>query len=239
MVLMLTDRQKKILNLIVREYSKKGEPVGSKEFSQKFFSDLSPATIRREFFDLTKAGYLLQSHPSAGRVPTDKAYKLFVDEVLENEKKLTGESEHWQKKMEMTRGGAKDLFSQSAKIIADFCGGLGVSYSFTGGFVYKFGLKNLFGQLMNDVSSPEMKQIFTDIELMDERFEELFNILVDDERSVFIGKDNPLIKSDSLSIISRHIPDGDSGVLLLIGPKNMHYDKNLAILEAVANLFDG
>lgn len=238
MVLMLTDRQKKILNLIVREYSKKGEPVGSKEFSQKFFSDLSPATIRREFFDLTKAGYLLQPHTSAGRVPTDKAYKLFVDEVLENEKKLTGESEHWQKKMEVKRGVEEDLFSQSAKIIADFCGGLGIGYSFSEGFVHKFGLRNLFGQLIDDVSSPEMKQIFTDIELMDERFEELLNVLVDDERGVFIGKDNPLIKSDSLSMISRHIPEKDSGVLLLIGPKNMHYDKNLAILEAVANLFD-
>ncbi len=235
---MLTERQKKILNLIIREYSKKGEPVGSKEFSQKFFSDLSPATIRREFFDLTKAGYLLQPHTSAGRVPTDKAYKLFVEEVLENEKKLTGESEHWQRKVEMARSADEDFFLQSARMIADFCGGLGVGYSFSQGLVHKFGLKNLFSELIDDVSSPEMKQIFSDVELMDERFEKLFDTLIGDERGVFIGRDNPLIKSDNLSVISRHIPERNSGLLLLIGPKNMHYDRNLAILEAVANLFN-
>lgn len=235
---MLSERQKKILNLIIREYSKKGEPIASKEFSQKFFSDLSPATIRREFFDLTKEGYLLQPHTSAGRIPTDKAYKLFVDEVLENEQKLTNESEHWQKKIEKTADMHKDLFSQSAKMIADFCDGFGMSYSSEQGFISKSGMMNLFSQLMDDVSSPEMKQIFKDIEMMDENFDNFFDIFSDSQRNIFIGKDNPITKSNNLSIISRCIPEKKQSVLVLIGSKHMDYDKNLAILEAVANMFE-
>jgi heat-inducible transcriptional repressor len=238
MEIMLTDRQRKILNLIVREYSKKNEPVASKEFSQKFFSDLSPATIRREFFDLTKEGYLLQPHTSAGRIPTDKAYKLFVDEVLENEQKLVGNSEHWQKKIEKTADVNKDLFLQSAKMIADFCDGFGMSYSSENGLAYTSGIMNLFGQLMDDVSSPEMKQIFKDIETMDENFDDFFDIFSDSQRNIFIGKDNPITKSDNLSIISRRIPEKKQSVLVLIGSKHMNYDKNLAILEAVANMFE-
>ena len=231
---MLSERRRKILNLIVREYSKKREPVGSKEFSQRFFPDLSPATIRREFFTLTKSGFLIQSHASAGRIPTDKAYKLFVDNVLENEEKLVSQSEQWQKKIKDFDDNDKNIFSETAKMAADFCDGLAISYWPDHNFIFKFGLGNLFSHLP-DISQSEIGQILDDIEFMDGRMEGLFDELFDMERSVFIGKESPITKSENLSVISRSLPAKEKSLILLIGPKNMSYDKNLAILEAIAN----
>ena len=78
----LTDRQEKILNGLVREYIRGAEPVGSKLLKQRAGLDISPATIRNDFQQLTEAGYIAQPHTSAGRVPTEKAYRYFVDKMF-------------------------------------------------------------------------------------------------------------------------------------------------------------
>jgi heat-inducible transcriptional repressor len=77
---MLTERQKKILEYVINEYTVTKKPIGSKEFCQKYFKDLSSATIRREFNFLTVNKYLTQPYWSAGRLPTDKAYQWFIKE---------------------------------------------------------------------------------------------------------------------------------------------------------------
>jgi len=237
MASMLTERQKKILSFIVREYSRKGEPVGSKEFSQKFFPDLSSATLRREFFGLAQSGYLLQPYTSAGRIPTDKAYRFFVNEILGNEKNIEEESEHWQKKIQKVKADNKQAISQSIKMIADFCGGLGVGYLPAEGLIYKTGLKNLFAHLAG-ISFPEINQILEDVELIDQRIENVFEDLMANERAVFIGKESPITRSDNLSIVSRYLPLGQKRLILLVGPKKMAYEKNLSILEAIANILE-
>ncbi len=79
---MITARQEKILNALVREYICDAEPVSSKLLKQRADLDVSPATIRNDFQELTEAGYIAQPHTSAGRVPTEKAYKYFVDKMF-------------------------------------------------------------------------------------------------------------------------------------------------------------
>ena len=73
----LTDRQQKILELIVKNYVKNSKPVSSKLLTQKKL-ELSSATLRNEMMELEKTGYLNQPHTSAGRVPTEKAYRFFI-----------------------------------------------------------------------------------------------------------------------------------------------------------------
>ena len=85
MTLELTERQEKILNVIVKEYVDSVQPVSSKILQKKYDFDISPATIRIEMQKLTDGGYLLQPHTSAGRVPTDKSYRFFVDNLLQKE----------------------------------------------------------------------------------------------------------------------------------------------------------
>ncbi|MDY3279668.1 MAG: heat-inducible transcriptional repressor HrcA [Eubacteriales bacterium] len=75
-------RKERILRAIIDDYVRTAVPVGSRTISRKYETSLSSATIRNEMSDLEELGYLAQPHVSAGRVPSDKAYRLYVDELL-------------------------------------------------------------------------------------------------------------------------------------------------------------
>ncbi|HIZ44102.1 MAG TPA: heat-inducible transcriptional repressor HrcA [Firmicutes bacterium] len=83
----LDERKKKILHAIIRNYQETGEPVGSRTISKYSDLQLSSATIRNEMSDLEEMGLIVQPHTSAGRIPTDKGYRLYVDHMLEEAKK--------------------------------------------------------------------------------------------------------------------------------------------------------
>ena len=80
----LDERKQKILYAIIRTYMETGEPVGSRTISKYSDLNLSSATIRNEMSDLEEMGYIIQPHTSAGRIPSDKGYRLYVDHILEN-----------------------------------------------------------------------------------------------------------------------------------------------------------
>ena len=85
----LDERKLKILQAIIRNYLETGEPVGSRTISKYTDLNLSSATIRNEMADLEELGYIVQPHTSAGRIPSDKGYRLYVDQMLaEKEEKL-------------------------------------------------------------------------------------------------------------------------------------------------------
>jgi len=79
----LSERQEKILNLLVKEYIDIAEPISSGLLQKRADLDISPATIRNELQELTELGYVMQPHTSAGRVPTEKGYKFFVEIIFE------------------------------------------------------------------------------------------------------------------------------------------------------------
>ncbi|MGE5252934.1 MAG: heat-inducible transcriptional repressor HrcA [Planctomycetaceae bacterium] len=78
----LTERDRRILQAIITDYIQTAQPVGSRIVSKKYKMGLSPATIRNVMADLEELGLLIQPHTSAGRIPTDKAYRFFVDTIL-------------------------------------------------------------------------------------------------------------------------------------------------------------
>ena len=80
----LTDRQKTLLLLIIRDYIDTAQPVGSKRLVEHYHLELSPATIRHEMSALTEMGYLRQPHTSAGRVPSEEGYRYFVSQMMHN-----------------------------------------------------------------------------------------------------------------------------------------------------------
>jgi len=79
----LDDRKRKILKAIIRTYLETGEPVGSRTISKYTDLNLSSATIRNEMSDLEELGYIVQPHTSAGRIPSDMGYRLYVDELMQ------------------------------------------------------------------------------------------------------------------------------------------------------------
>ncbi|WP_352419844.1 heat-inducible transcriptional repressor HrcA [Proteiniborus sp.] len=82
--MMLDDRKLKILQAIIQSYITSAEPIGSRTISKRFDLGVSPATIRNEMSDLEELGYLVQPHTSAGRIPSDKGYRLYVNRLLQS-----------------------------------------------------------------------------------------------------------------------------------------------------------
>lgn len=87
----LDERKKKILKAIIQTYLETGEPVGSRTISKYTDLNLSSATIRNEMSDLEEMGYILQPHTSAGRIPSDQGYRLYVDELMQEKQQEVAE----------------------------------------------------------------------------------------------------------------------------------------------------
>ena len=111
----LDERKTKILQAIIRNYLETGEPVGSRTISKFTDLNLSSATIRNEMADLEELGYILQPHTSAGRIPSDKGYRFYVDTMMEEKEREVVEMKEMllerQDKMEV-------LLKQVAKMLA-------------------------------------------------------------------------------------------------------------------------
>ncbi len=112
----LDERKRKILQAIIRNYLDTGEPVGSRTISKYTDLNLSSATIRNEMADLEEMGLIVQPHTSAGRIPSDKGYRLYVDTMLEEKDREIGElKEMLLEKEERT----ELLLKQVAKVLAN------------------------------------------------------------------------------------------------------------------------
>lgn len=111
----LSERKIKILQTIIRTYLETGEPVGSRTISKDTDLNLSSATIRNEMSDLEEMGYIIQPHTSAGRIPTDKAYRLYVDTMLDD-KKI--EVQNLKEELEHKAGRMDALLKQIARFLA-------------------------------------------------------------------------------------------------------------------------
>ena len=87
----MSERKLKILHAIIQNYLETGEPVGSRTISKYTDLNLSSATIRNEMADLEEMGYIIQPHTSAGRIPSDKGYRLYVDMLMEEKEQELNE----------------------------------------------------------------------------------------------------------------------------------------------------
>ena len=112
----LSERKLKILQAIIKNYLETGEPVGSRTISKYTDLNLSSATIRNEMADLEELGYILQPHTSAGRIPSDKGYRLYVDMLMEQKEQELSEM---QEQMLEKADKMDQLLKQAAKVLAN------------------------------------------------------------------------------------------------------------------------
>ncbi|MBP3663955.1 MAG: heat-inducible transcription repressor HrcA [Tyzzerella sp.] len=112
----LSERKQKILHAIIKNYLDTGEPVGSRTISKYTDLNLSSATIRNEMADLEELGYIMQPHTSAGRIPSDKGYRWYVDTLM-NEK--VQEVEEMKEQMLEKADKMEQLLKQAAKVLAN------------------------------------------------------------------------------------------------------------------------
>ena len=222
----LSERQQKILELVIREYVEKPKPISSKILGQKL--GLSSATLRNEMKELEKGKYLIQPHTSAGRIPTDKAYRLFIK---------SAQTKNVSVPTKISQRLPEDAFKDVAETLAEMSGGFAFSAIKEMNSFYQTGLSNLlkfpeFGDM--DYFS-EMAQT---MEQFEKHFDDLFDKINDNETKVFIGKDNPLSKTKKISIIVSkcNMPNNKHGVIGLLGPTRMKYDYNISLINKLREL---
>lgn len=222
----MKERQKQILNAVVREYQKTGQPVPSAILIERYEFNFSPATVRAEMLELDEAGFLEQPHISAGRVPTDKALRFFVEEFEELDLRQNEKEQIWQRMEDLHRESIREM----AQFLAEATRNLGISARF--GRVNDFheaGLKWLTEE--PEFEEDDFKCILNSVDSLEENFNKFFRD-TDEEIRVFIGRENPIknLRNCSLMIAGFVNRDG-RGLLGILGPKRMNYQKNKFVLE--------
>jgi heat-inducible transcriptional repressor len=129
MDLWLKERMKQVLKVAVEDYSLTGEPVGSRTISRKLSLHLSPATIRNIMSDLEDLGLLYQPYTSAGRVPTEKGFRFYVDYILDIHDLNDREQREIRSRYPVSQGEVTDLFRETSRILSSSSHYLGVVWA--------------------------------------------------------------------------------------------------------------
>ena len=235
-MMIVTERQKEILNRIVADFIDLAQPISSEFLEEKHHFGLCPATIRIEMQKLTDGGYLIQPHTSAGRVPTDKGYRFFVNNLFE---KGIGKEKDFLKLEDLIEKEIEDTvkFLQSlTKNLASFSSNLALGYLLDEDIFWKEGWEGV-------LQEPEFKEpkVISDFADVIKQFEEgIEDFKINSGIKIYIGRENPFSKAKEFSIILSgcHFPNEKKGVLALLGPKRMAYDKNINSLNYLTKLLE-
>ena len=218
-------RKELILSTIIKEHIKSGAPVGSSILVEKYKLDISPATVRNEMMALEEEGYIMQPHTSAGRIPTEKAYNLYLSNLktkkfTQSEVKGLNEILHNKEERDM---------KEAAKLIASISGNA-VFWAFHRHNLYYTGVANLFQQ-------PEFAQInlIYDISTIIDKIDEIVDSIfpkIEIGRHVVVGSQNPFGNLFS-TVLLKYKYKENIGLVGIVGPMRMDYEKNIAIADYV------
>ena len=187
--MMMSERQSQILKAIVEQYAEVASPVGSNLLAKAF--NVSSATVRSEMVELERLGYIMQPHTSAGRIPTDKGYRYYVNDLSENQSGV-GEERHADRALAVRvhEGGIPERIIRNAvDTLVELTHNLGLAT--IGNQLYISGLSNLFGQ-PEFVSSQQVRQV---AQLLDNLEPWLRETAPNQPLNVYIGRENPVGRS--------------------------------------------
>lgn len=233
----LSARQANILAAIVKEYTDKGEPVASQEINEKYNLGVSPATIRNEMAALEKLGYITQPHTSAGRIPTDKGYRYFVKELMKRFELSLREQKFLHQELLKLQEQNQEISKSITKLLAQKTDQ--AAFALLPEDSSASGLANILSQpSINKKDAVEVVQFFENLE---DYGDTMLQKYFPEGSEALIGKEALIPHAENYSmIVSRvHLPSGKSGVIGIVGPKSMRYDKNISLVEYVAKLISG
>ncbi len=122
----LPERDREVLHAVISEYILSAIAVGSRTIAKKYLSDISPATIRNVMADLEESGYLAQPHTSAGRVPTEKGFRLYLDTLFERTALTSAEQEAIKNRSEETAGNQSEFLREVSRLLSFFSHNIGI-----------------------------------------------------------------------------------------------------------------
>src|SRR6266699_1812992 len=123
----LTDRERTVLEAVIETYVQTAEPAGSRTIAQRHQLGLSPATIRNTMSDLEAKGYLYHPHTSAGRIPTDLAYRVYVDFLMRPPVVAAAEAQHLRGELLGQRAAVETILARAAQVLGVLTNELGVA----------------------------------------------------------------------------------------------------------------
>ncbi len=221
-------RKELILDIITKEHIKTANPIGSGFLAKKCKLNLSPATIRNEMAELEDMGYIAQPYVSAGRIPTEKAYRLYVEKI-QKEKAIY--------KLDNLKEFLRDINEKNlkncAKYIAEFSGNT-VFWAFNRNDLYYTGVSNLLKQ-------PEFARVklIYDISIIIDRMDEVVDKMFENFQigvKVLIGSDN--VFGDLFgTTLAKYKFKNNHALFGILGPMRMNYKKNIAITNFIYNYF--
>lgn len=230
----MTERQTKILAAIVEQYAEVASPVGSQLLSRAF--DVSSATVRAEMAELERLGMIHQPHTSAGRIPTDRGYRWYVNNLQEggagslpverNARTLNTRLQG--------AGGPSQAIKSAVDSLVEITGNLGIGT--IGNQLYMSGLTNLFGQ-PEFIGGDMVKNVAY---LLDNLEPWLREAAPNEPLNVYIGTENPIGKSSGCSlIISRfRSPYSDSSYIGIVGPTRQSYRSVMSLVSHAGRMLE-
>lgn len=236
----MNERQNHILAAVVKEYTDTALPVGSSLVADKYLSGVSSATVRNDMAMLEDEGYLHQPHVSAGRIPTDKGYRHFVETMMEDRELSRAEQRKMQKELLELRAKNVRMSRTTAKLLSVLSGNIGLSgvVDKDHGEFYDSGFAGFLEEATKRGDMDEVCQLAEVLDLIDEKVDVLLAEMNDGETKIFIGKENPIreISNYSMVVSPYTSKEGERGMIALIGPKRMEYAKNKSLIEFVKKM---
>ncbi len=187
---------------------------------------------------LEESGLLYQPHTSAGRMPTDAGYRYFVEEVMPD-RELSKGAAGTAKGVAATQGAEYTTHAHNGATAINtewLCGGkcFAKQKEFS-----EFGLRSLLEKVDRD-NLDDICALAESLDYIDERCDELMQLVADGETKILIGEDNPFAKTKNYSmIVSQFDQGGEKGIVALIGPKNMKYERTKSLIEYVKKILGG
>jgi heat-inducible transcriptional repressor len=223
------------LRAIVEQYAEVASPVGSSLLAKVF--NVSSATIRAEMAELERMGYISQPHTSAGRTPTDKGYRFYVNGLAEeNQPSLLQHRAEQALTARVAGGGLPERTIRNAvDTLVELTHNLGLAT--IGNQLYMSGLSNLFGQ-PEFIGGAQVRQVAS---LLDNLEPWLREAAPNKPLSVYIGAENPIGRSANVSlIISRfRSPYSDHSYIGVLGPTRQQYRDVMGLVEHAGRTLEG
>ena len=230
----MDSRKESILEAVVREYIETGIPVSSLLIAEKYSFPLSPATIRAEMSELERLGFLTHPHTSAGRTPTEKGYRYFVNMIEQEERLIERQGLVARKRIGSVEATLEKRLETASRVLSEITRNMG--FAGTQDEIYSHGLGNLF-------SYPELldpTRVLKTAELIDNLTYFIRELPLNFGTKILIGSEVPIGKSAGCSVVISEFKSeiGDYGYLGIIGPIRMSYEKSLSAINEVKDILE-
>lgn len=223
----MTERQQRILSAIIEQYAEVASPVGSSLLAKVF--NVSSATIRAEMAELEALGFIMQPHTSAGRIPTDKGYRFYVNNLAINppRSKIEGRAEKALASRVQQAGAPERMIRNAVDTLVELTHNLGLAT--IGNQLYISGLGNLFTQpeFINSFQVQEVARLLDNLEPW------IKEATPTQPLSVFIGSENPIGRSAGCSLIigSFRSSFSDKSYIGILGPTRQNYRDVISLVK--------